>query len=231
MHEPMTLLQQVNTFKKSNPQYLIIDRTVRQRRRVDSSFNNTVDDNIELKTRSINVYASNHLVTNGKLILPGSERNRLGQLLLPSIYKDTNDNENYQPRKRKSPLYRKSLFHFYSPKSTPIDLSQLTARGIKRETHTTTPIIKDNDSEVNVQRHHVPPPTPSDTDLERSSYELLDVNQSRLSMRQSPIENEGYIPFRLPVLQRTSQFSRISTNSSSKDIRSTLSNYLQRFYC
>jgi hypothetical protein len=230
MHESMTLLQQVNTFKKSNSQHLIIDRIARQRHLVVSSLNNVDHNNKAMKSLSVDVYANKHLVTNGKSIFPPLEQSRLGELLLPSYHKDMNCNQNYQRRKRKRPAYRKSLFHLYSPRSTEIDLSQLTARRIKPETRIISPVIKDNYTQVRVQHHYAPPPSPSDAEMQRSFYLVEDPNQSHSFSPQSPIETEGYIPFRLPVLYRSSQFSRTSTNSSFKDIRSTLSNYLQKFY-
>ncbi len=72
MHESMTLLQQVNAYKKSNHQHLIIDRREQQRRLVVSSLNNLAHNNT-----SIDVYANKHLVTNGRSIFPSSEPSRL----------------------------------------------------------------------------------------------------------------------------------------------------------
>ena len=201
-----------------------------QRLPVYSSLNNTDDSNVELKTLSFDVYTTKHLVASGKSILPYSEHTRLDEILLPSINKDISRDENRRRRKRKRPPYRKSLFHAYSSITTEVDLAQLTAHGTKPESQTTTPMIKDDDTVVSFQRHYAPPPSPSDDEVERILYELQDRNQSRPPTRQSPIEKDGYIPFRLPVLNRSPQFRRASTNSPSKDIRSTLSNYLQRYY-
>lgn len=234
MREPMSISDQVNAFNKSNHQRLVISRTMRQRRPVYSSFNTVHgdEDDIELKTLSFDVYTNKHLVASGKSILPYPENTRLDKLLLPSINKDINNDENRRRRKRRRPAYRKSLFHSYSFNSTEADLASLTARGTKPETQITitTPTIKDDDTIVSFQRHHAPPPSPSDDEIERLLYELQDRNQSRSPTRQSPIEKEGYIPFRLPVLNHSPKFGRSSSNSPSKDIRSTLSNYLQKYY-
>ena len=222
MHESMTLLQQVNAYKKSNHQHLIIDRREQQRRLVVSSLNNLAHNNT-----SLDVYANKHLVTNGRSIFPSSEPSRLDQILSPSYHKDLNCNQNYQRRKKKRPAYIKSLFHLYSPRSTEVDLSQLTARRIKPESRTITPANKDYAAEISSHRNYAPPPSPSDAEIQRSFYFMQDPNQSRSS---SPQSTEGYIPFRLPVLTQSSQFSHTSTNASFKDIRSTLSHYYQKFY-
>ena len=231
MREPMSLCDQVNAFNKTNRQRLIIDRTVRQRpSAVYSSLNRIVDDNRELKIRSLDVYTSNHLVTNTRSVLSYSDRSHLDELLLPSIARDVNEDENRRRRRRKRPFYRKSLFHSYSTNSTQVDLAQLTARGLKPESHITIPIIQENDSVDNDESHHAPPPSPSDNEIERLLYELQDKDQSRPASRLSPVEKEGYIPFRLPLLHQSSRYRRTPTPSPPKDIRSTLSNYLQRYY-
>ena len=225
MHESMTLLQQVNAYKKSNSRHLIVDQRAQQRRLVVSSLNNLAHNN-----SSLDVYANKHLVTNGRSIFPASESSRLDQILSPSYHQDLNCNQNYQRRKKKRPAYLKSLFHLYSPRSTEVDLSQLTARRIKPESRSVSPANKDYTAETCSQRNYAPPPSPSDAEMQRSFYFVHDHNQSRPSSPQSPIETEGYVPFRLPVLTQSSRFRRTSTNSSFKDIRSTLSNYYQKFY-
>lgn len=222
----MSISDQVNAFNRSNHQRLVIDRTVRQRLPVYSSLNTIHGDgdDEELKTLSFDVYTTKHLTATGKSILPYSERTRLDKLLLPSINKDTGNDENRRRRRRKRPSYRKSLFHSYSSNSTQADLAQLTARGTRPEPQVIMPTIRDDDTVVSFQRHHAPPPSPSDDAIQRLLYELQERNQSRPPSRQSPVEKEGYIPFRLPIL------SRSSTDSPPKDIRSTLSNYLQKYY-
>lgn len=230
MREPISLLDQVNTFNKSNRQHFILERTIRQRPPVYSSLNHTVDDENELKIRSLNVYTRKHLTTNRKTVLPYSERTRLDELLLPAIDRDLNHEENRHRRKRRRPFYRKSLFHNYSSTSTQIDLAQITARGLKPESQTSSHNLfdddddDDNNTKDNYDYHHVPPPSPSDNQIERLLSQFQHKNPSRSPSRQSSVDKEEAIPFRLPVLRRT------PTNYSPHNVRSTLSNYLQRYY-
>jgi hypothetical protein len=228
MRELMTLFEQSNAFNKSNRQRLLIDQTLRHPP-VNSSLNNVEDNGVELKTLSFDVYTSKHLVTTGKSILPYCGPSRLEELLSPSTDKNISRDENRRRRKKKRPSYRKSLFHSYSSNSTQADLAELTARGTKPESQI-MPIIKDDETVVSFQRHYDPPPSPSDDELGRLLCALKDGNQSRPPSQQSPVEKEGYVPFRLPALNRSARFRRTPTNLPVKDIRSTLSNYLRRYY-
>jgi hypothetical protein len=225
MRESMTLLEQSHAFKKFNRQHFVVDRTVRHPP-VYSSLNNVHDSDIGLKTLSFDVYTTKHLVTTGKSILPSSGYNHVNELILPPA----DINTKYRRRKKKRPSYRQSLYHSDSSNSAQADLAQLTARGMKREVQVIIPTVNDDDTVVNFQRDHAPPPSPSDDEIERLLYQLQDRNQSRPPSRQSPLEKEGYIPFRLPKLRRSVRPHRTPMNSPSKDIRSTLSNYLQRYY-
>ncbi|CAF0757427.1 unnamed protein product [Rotaria sp. Silwood1] len=229
MREPMTLYEQSNVFHKINRQRLLLDHTARHPP-VYSSLTNVDDHDLELKNLSFDVYTSQHLVTTGKSILPYSGRHHLDEILLPVIDKDIHRDENQRRRKKKRPSYRKSLYHPTSSNSTQVDLTQLTARGTKPELQTIIPIACDDDIIANSQRHYAPPPSPSDDEIERLLYKLEAINQSRSPSQQSIKDKEGYIPFRLPKLHRPVQFRRTLTNSSPKDIRSTLSNYLQKYY-
>ncbi|CAF0730536.1 unnamed protein product [Rotaria sordida] len=229
MREPMTLFEQSNVFHKINRQRLPFDQTVRHPP-VYSSLNNVDDHDLELKTLSFDVYTSKHLVTTGKSILPYSGRHHLDEILLPAIEKDIHRDENQRRGKKKRPSYRKSLYHSTLSSSTQVDLTQLTARGTKPEIQTIIPIANDDDTIGNYQRHYAPPPSPSDDEIERLLYKLEAVNQSRSPSQQSIKEKEGYIPFRLPTLYRPAQSRRTWINSSPKDVRSTLSNYLGKYY-
>jgi len=215
---------------RTSPQRLIIDRTTPQHLPVYSSLNNRDDSNVELKSLSLDVYATKHLVASGKSILPYSEHTRFDEIVLPSINKDIIRDENRRRRKRKRPPYRKSLFHANSLSTTEADLAKLTAHGTKSESQTMAPMIKDDDTVVSFQRHYAPPPSPSDDEVERLLCVLQDRNQSRPPSRESSIEKDGYIPYRLPVFNRSPQFRRSSTSSPVKDVRSTLSNYLHKYY-
>ena len=227
MPEPMTILEQVNAFKRSNRQHLIIDRTFRRPPPppVYSSFNHIDNENIELKTLSVDVYASKHLVNKNKSTLSPSERNRLGKLLLPSM--DKTDEIHHRRRKKKRPSYHKSLYHPHSPHSTETDLTQINARGMKPELHVVIPVCPDDDTVISFQRDHVPPPSPSDDELDRL---INDLQDRALSPSPSPVEKEGYVPFRLPTLRQSARFRRTPIRLPVKDIRSTLSNYLRRYY-
>ncbi|CAF2527872.1 unnamed protein product [Rotaria sp. Silwood2] len=229
MREPMTLLEQSNAFHKINRQRLPFDQTTRNPV-VNASLTNVDDHDLELRNLSFDVYTSKHLVTTGKSVLPYCGRHHLDEILLPVIEKDIHRDENQRRRKKKRPSYRKSLYHSSSPNATQVDLTQLTARGTKTELQTIIPIVNDDDTVVNAQRHYAPPPSPSDDEIERLLYKLETVNQSRSPSQQSIKDKEGYIPFRLPTLYETVQSRRTLTNSSPKDIRSTLSNYLRKYY-
>jgi len=222
----MSILDQVNAFHKNNrQQHLIIERPRKQHVPVYSHVN---EDNSELKIRSFDVYTSKHLViTNRKPTLPFSERARLDEILLPTIERALNNQDgNHRRRQRRRPFYRKSLFHTYSSMSTQADLEQITARGIKAESRTTLQTCPDNASDnesTDMPRYRlVPPPSPSDSELERVFYQT----SSHSLLQPTPVDrgDEEDIPFRLPLLRRARK------NPSPKDIRSTLSNYLQRYY-
>lgn len=233
MPEPMSLLEQVNAFKKSNRQHLIIDRTVRRRPAVYSSFNHIDNENIELKTLSLDVYATNHLLHHTKSTLSPSERTRLGKLLLPSIGKDMNSDENYRCRKKRRPSYRQSLYHSRTPNSNETDLAEINARGTKPELHVMVPTCRDDETVISAQRDEVPPPSPSD-EIDRLFRNPYDQNASRSPSPPPPplpsVEKEGYIPYRLPKLRQSARFRRTPNQTPGKDIRSTLSNYLRRYY-
>ena len=235
MPEPMSLLEQVNAFKRSNRQHLIIDRTVRRRPAVYSSFNHIDNDNIELKTLSLDVYASQHLVKHTKSTLSPSERNRLGKLLLPSMDQDNNSDENYRRWKKRRPSYRKSLYHSRTPNSTETDLAEINARGMKPELHVMVPTCRDDETVISAQHGHVPPPSPTD-EINRLFDNSYDENPSRSPSPPPPpppppaVEKEGYIPYRLPKLRQSARFRRTPIQMQGKDIRSTLSNYLRRYY-
>lgn len=132
--------------------------------------------------------------------------------------------------KKKRPAYRKSLFHAYSVNTTKDDLPQLVAHGTKPKSQIATPIIKDYNTFVSPPRQYAPPPSSCDDEIGRLLYIEQHRNQSRPPSPESPVEKDECIPFRLPVLNRSPQLRHASTNSPTKGIRSTLSNYLQKFY-
>ncbi len=142
------------------------------------------------------------------------------KLILPSIDKD-----DHQSRKKiKRPAYRTSLYHSNTSSSMHSDLSLLTARGKKPESIIP---IKVDETIMNFESHHAPPPSPSDDQLERI---LSDLNRKRQSTPPSLDEIDGNIPYRLPALHQSARRRRKDTTLPPKDVTSTLSNYLQRYY-
>ena len=230
MREPISLFEQSNAYKKSNRQRLLIDQTAQRPRPVRSSFSRVHDDELELKHLSFDVYTNQHLLTSGKPTLPSGRRQRWDEIVLPSIEKDFNRDNNPTQRVRRRPAYRKSLYHSETASTFPEVQPQLTTRGTRTEIQITIPLIRDDETVFSYQRHHAPPPSPSDNEIERLLTELQDRNPSRPSSRQSPVDREDYVPFRLPALNQSARTRRTSTKSPCKNIRSTLSNYLQKYY-
>ena len=202
MRESMTLIEQANIFNKTNHQNFYLDRVSPKKDL--------------LKTLSFDVYSSRHLISNAKQIT----NRRTDEYTLPLIDKDQN-----RTRKQiKRPSYRTSVYHSNAANSSHLDLSLITARGTKPELLTP---IKDNDTVINLKRHHAPPPSPSDDQLERL---LVELNQTRQSSPRLSQEKDGYIPYRLPALTQSARRTRTDCTVLSKDVKSTLSSYLQKFY-
>jgi hypothetical protein len=197
----MTLIEQANFFNKTNHQHqsLFLDRNFSKKD--------------ELKTLSFDVYLSRHLISNAKQI----KNRRSDEIYLPPIDKEQN---RYRKQTRR-PSYRTSLYHSNTTNTSQLDLSLLTARGTKPVLLTT---IRDNDTVMNLKRHHAPPPSPSDDQLERLLYEFNQTGQS------TPTEEDGYIPYRLPALAQSARRTHTDFSLPSKDVKSTLSNYLRTFY-
>ncbi|CAF0948594.1 unnamed protein product [Rotaria sordida] len=174
MSESMTLIEHANILNKLNYQNLF-------RNRISSKNDN-------LKSLSINVYSSQYLISSEKQ----SKIFRTDEHILPPI-------ENGYRRKPKRPSYRTSLFHSNKSNSNQIDLSSLTARGTKSELFTT---IKDDDRIINFEYHHVPPPSPSDYQIEQLLYEL---NRTKQFTPYSITDKHDYVPYRLPALKQSSR--------------------------
>ncbi|CAF3430016.1 unnamed protein product [Rotaria socialis] len=229
MREPMTLVEQSNAFSTTNRQRVPLN-FVQRSRPVYSALDSNDERSLELKTLSVDVYTSKHLVATGKSIIPYTGRQRLDEIILPAIEKDIHHDEHHYRPKKKRPAYRKSLFHPVASNLNQTDFTQLTARGVKPEFQTVTPIINDEDSMNNYKLHYAPPPSPSDDEIEQLLCKLDAINTSPSPSRLSYKEKDGCIPFRLPTLYRSSQSRRLLPISSSKDVRSTLSHYLRKYY-
>ncbi|CAF4612365.1 unnamed protein product, partial [Rotaria magnacalcarata] len=166
MREPMTLIEQSNAFSGTSRQRFSVN-SVQRSHPVYSSLDNNDERNLELKTLSVDVYTSKHLVATGKSIMPYTGRQRLDEIILPAIEKDIHRDEHHYRSKKKRPAYRKSLFHPVATNLNQTDFTQLTARGVKPEFQTVTPIINDEDSMANDRLHYAPPPSPSDDEIEQ----------------------------------------------------------------
>ena len=227
MREPLSLFEQSSAYKKSNRQRLLIDHSARNSRPIYSSFSRVNDDEIELKHLSFDVYTHKHLLNDSKSKLPSGRRQRFDGMVLPSLEKDFNRDREPTQRVKRRPAYRKSLYHSDTTSAFTPAQPQLTTRGTRTEIQITIPIIRDDETVVSFRRHHAPPPSPSDDEIERL---LTELQERSPSPRQSPIEREDYVPFRLPALNQSARTRRTSTKSPCKNIRSTLSNYLQKYY-
>lgn len=167
----------------------------------------------QLRTKkNVDIYSSKHLITIPRQVKQSRSDNKL---LLPPIDKD----DQRTRKKSKRPIYRTSLYHPNSTLHNHVDLTPLTGRGTK---HDRIQIIRDDDTVRNLQRHHAPPPSPSDDQLERI---FSDLNRTRLSTPRSDIDTDGYVPYRLPALNQP-----VRQRSTAVQIKSTLSNYLQIYY-
>lgn len=229
MREPVTLFES-NAFTRTHRHRVPFDQISRHHA-VNSSSNTTDEHDGGRKNLSVDVYTSKHLVTTGKSMVPYSGRQHLDEIILPAIEKDINRDESRRRRKKKRPSYRKSIYHPTAPNSNHAqDLPELTARGAKHESQQPTPMISDDDTTIIYQRHYAPPPSPSDDTMDQYLFKFEPVNISRPPSRISGKEKEGYIPFRLPALYPSEQTRRLLKNTSSKDVRSTLSNYLRKYY-
>lgn len=175
-------------------------------------FNPTNDSNPFLHRiatkKNVDIYSSGQFLPT----LRQTKQYRSDKITLPSLDKD----EQRTRKTSKRPIYRTSLYHRDSAIVSHLSLTPLTGRGTHRET---MKIFRDDDTVKNLQRHHAPPPSPSDDQLERI---FSDLNRTRQSSPRSDLGTDGYVPYRLPALHQ-------STQGRSKDIRSTLSNYLHRY--
>jgi hypothetical protein len=166
--------------------------------------------------KNVSVYSSRYLTSNTKQ----PKYHRSDPFIIPSIERDDHRHQ----RRTKRPSYRTSLYHSNSRNSTQIDLPLITARGTKPELIT---IRRREDTIMNLQRHQAPPPSPSDEQMKRIVSEF---KRARQFTTPSPTEKDGNVPYRLPALHQSARRRNIDLNHPSKDAKSTLSNYLQRFY-
>lgn len=139
------------------------------------------------------------------------------KLILPPI--DRDDQRRRQRIKR--PLYRTSLYH--SPSSNFAQI-ELTTRGKKPDVIIP---LRDDQTMMNFQPHQAPPPSPSDDQVERI---LSQLTRTRQTTPIPPIVIDGNVPYRLPALSHSVTQTRSAMNIPSKEIKSSLSTYLPRYY-
>lgn len=227
----MTWPSQNNLHKKSNRQRLLIEQTSVRYPVVYSTVNQFENNDLTLKNLSFDVYTHKHLINAGKTSFPSGRKKRIDEYFLPSIDKNILREEIRPVKNKKRPSYRKSLFHPDTLSNVSQGFSELTTRGTRTELKVTLPIVTDDDSFLPIRRHYAPPPSPSDDEIERFLTELQEKNSpSRISSPPSTTDKEDYVPFRLPALHKSAHFRPTPEKASSKNIRSTLSNYLQKYY-
>ena len=180
-------------------------------------FNKTTHPNFFLHRlitkKTLDVYATpTTIITPNKSIK--------SKLILPPIDKD--DQRRRQRIKR--PIYRTSLYHAATSSFTQIELTPLTTRGKKPDA--VIP-IRDDQTMVNFYRHLAPPPSPSDDQVERILSQLTRTQQTTPI---PPVVTDGNVPYRLPALSQSVTQTRSAMNIPPKDIKSSLSTYLQRYY-
>lgn len=180
-------------------------------------FNKTTHPNLFLHRlitkKNLDVYAT------PTTILPSIKPIK-SKFTLPPIDKD----DQRTRKKIKRPIYRTSAFHSNTSSCTNIDLAALTARGKKPDAIIP---LRDDQTIVNFQRQHAPPPSPSDDQVERI---LSQLNRTRQSSPQPSVVTDGNVPYRLPALSQSVIQTRSVMNIPPKDVKSTLSTYLQTYY-
>jgi len=145
-----------------------------------------------LTKKNVDIYSSRHLISIPRQQI---KQSRSDKLILPSIDKNTQRTQ----KKINRPIYRTSLYHSNSALNHHNNLSTLTGRGTKYDR---VQPVRDDDTVRNLQRHHAPPPSPSDDQLERI---FSDLNRTRVSSPRSDLETDGNVPYRLPALNQPSR--------------------------
>lgn len=231
MREPMTLFEQSNLHRKTNRQRLLIEQTALRYPTVSSPLTHLSNDNLALKNLSFDVYTHQHLHNAAKPPFPSARQKRYEDLLLPSIEKNVVREDNRPVKNKKRPSYRKSLFHPDASSVVSQGFAELTTRGTRTELKVTLPVFQHEESMLPVHHDYAPPPSPSDDEIERFLTELQERSPpSRTSSPPSSVDKDDFVPFRLPALHKSAHTRRALEMPHYKNIRSTLSNYLQKYY-
>ncbi|UJR35668.1 hypothetical protein I4U23_028418 [Adineta vaga] len=220
MREPMSLSELSN----------------RQRLRTNQTKQFSIPDpivkDIKPKRRTFYDESLQDMMAKGKSMFSYSGGDYIVDLALCKSDGDINYDSKPTKRKRKRPYYRQSIYHSLLSSPIPIELTQLTARGVKPELQMTIPPIKTHNNEpTNIYRHNAPPPTPQYDETEqltsRQSQEKSRIYPSTQKLNKG---KERYSQFHLPSLNLSVLSRQVPKKLSAKEVRSTLSNYLQNYY-
>jgi hypothetical protein len=219
MRDSITLLEHVNVYQQFTRQRLLTNQSKHALPHYSTS-RHLIDNELQLKNLSCNVYTSQHLMPSRASVVPATSCRHCNQFILPSIDKHVHRDRNLVQTRPRRLSYRQSLYHSELSKILPEDLGDLTTRGIRKELRITIPMAKSDDIDENCRQQCAPPPSPVDVHVRSSS---------RSSSQQSPVDN---VPYRLPARSRAHRVQCVSTSKTpvDKTIRSTLSTYLEKYY-
>lgn len=203
MSHTMTLTEQANQFAKTS----YFNRTVRQRAPLVTPTNRD-----QPQILSVHVYSAQRLLS---LTKPTKHDRPGNNLHLPPIERQ---------KIKRPPLHPPSVQHLHSSQVTPTDLSQLTGRGLRTDS---SALLKEMDRVSADEYHHVPPPSPSDDQVEHFFREL---KHRRPSTPRIPVSKDGYVPYRLPALHPSMGRRQTAFPSPSTQMKSTLSTYRQTLF-
>ena len=195
----MTLTEQANLYSKTS----YFNRTVRQSAPLVTPTNRD-----QPQILSVHVYSAQRLFPLAKPV----KQDRPGNLHLPPIERQ---------KIKRPPLHRPAVQHLHSSQVTPTDLSQLTGRGLITDS---SALLKEMDRANADEYHHVPPPSPSDDQIECLLHEL---QRRRPSTPRIPVSKDGYVPYRLPTLHPSMRSRQAAFPPPPTQMKSTLSTYRQ----
>lgn len=165
----------------------------------------------------------------GKSVFPHSGSNYIVDVALTASDRDINYDQKPVKRRRKRPLYRQSIYHSYLTVPAPIELPNITARGRAPEVPVTISPVRMPEP-PSVYQHAAPPPTPQYDESEQSSRQSQEKTTNRSFTQKFMKGKERQSQFHLPALNLSVLSRQEPKKLSAKEVRSTLSNYLQNFY-
>ena len=231
MPEPMSFLEQTNNYQKPTRVKVLFDPSMRQTLAFSPLSRTESYQDLQLKNLSISVYTNKHLLPSVKPLLTSARYKRYDELVLPKLNRERTSMARLE---RQSSILKSSKSSEKKKKISNLHADPpLLTRVKKTQNPVTLPIFRDNETVSSFQRHHDPPPSPSDDEIDRLLAEIQDrkLTITSLSTHSSKSSgNDGFVPFRLPALKRSAFAHRSPIKSPCKNIRSTLSNYLQKYY-